>query len=59
MGWFVVGLLTQALVAHMIRTPKLSFIQGRASASLTGMAIVIMAFGIFLPMGPPLPTSSF
>lgn len=36
----------------MIRTPKLSFIQGRASASLTEMAIVIMAFGIFLPMGP-------
>lgn len=51
MGWFVVGLLTPAPVAHVIRTPKLSFIQGRASASLTVMAIVIMAFGIFLPMG--------
>ena len=51
-GWFVVGLLTQAPVAHVIRTPKLSFIQGRGWASLTEMAIVIMAFGIFLPMGP-------
>jgi len=50
-GWFVVGLLTQTLVVHMIRTPKLPFIQSRASASLTVMTILIMAFGIFLPMG--------
>jgi len=54
-GWFVVGLLTQTLVVHMIRTPKLPFIQSRASASLTVMTILIMAFGIFLPMGPLAP----
>ena len=36
----------------MIRTPKLPFIQSRASASLTVMTTLIMAFGIFLPMGP-------
>jgi len=66
-GWFVVGLLTQTLVVHMIRTPKLPFIQSRASASLTGMTIAIMAFGVFLPMGPlagyfklqPLPLNYF
>ena len=51
-GWFVVGLLTQTLVVHMIRTPKLPFIESRASASLTVMTIAIMAVGIFLPMGP-------
>ena len=51
-GWFMVGLLTQTLVVHMIRTPRLPFIQSRASASLTGMTIAIMAIGIFLPMGP-------
>ena len=54
-GWFVVGLLTQTLVVHMIRTPKLPFIQSRASAALTVMTILIMAFGIFLPMGPLAP----
>ena len=51
----MVGLLTQTLVVHMIRTPKLPFIQSRASTSLTVMTIAIMAFGIFLPMGPLAP----
>ncbi len=31
-GWFIVGLLTQTLIVHMIRTPKLPFIQSRAAA---------------------------
>jgi P-type Mg2+ transporter len=51
-GWFVVGLLTQTLVVHMIRTPKVPFIQSRAAAPLMVMTVAIMAFGIFLPMGP-------
>jgi Mg2+-importing ATPase len=51
-GWFVVGLLTQTLVVHMIRTPKLPFIESRASAPLLAMTAAIMAVGIFLPMGP-------
>jgi P-type Mg2+ transporter len=51
-GWFVVGLLTQTLIVHMIRTPKLPFIQSRASAPLLVMTGVIMAAGVFLPMGP-------
>ena len=51
-GWFVVGLLTQTLVVHMIRTPKLPFIESRAATSLTVMTLAIMAVGIFLPMGP-------
>ncbi|HXE47074.1 MAG TPA: magnesium-translocating P-type ATPase [Ramlibacter sp.] len=51
-GWFVVGLLTQTLVVHMIRTPKLPFIQSRAAAPLMVMTAAIMAVGIFLPMGP-------
>jgi Mg2+-importing ATPase len=51
-GWFVVGLLTQTLVVHMIRTPKLPFIQSRAAAPLMVMTVAIMAVGIFLPMGP-------
>ena len=51
-GWFVVGLLTQTLVVHMIRTPRLPFIESRAATSLTVMTLAIMALGVFLPMGP-------
>ncbi len=51
-GWFIVGLLTQTLVVHMIRTAKIPFIQSRASLPLMIMTGIIMAVGIFLPMGP-------
>jgi len=51
-GWFVVGLLTQTLIVHMIRTAKLPFIQSRAATPLLVMTALIMAVGIFLPMGP-------
>ncbi|WP_039050087.1 magnesium-translocating P-type ATPase [Comamonas thiooxydans] len=51
-GWFVVGLLTQTLIVHMIRTPKIPFVQSRASWPLLAATAAIMAIGIFLPMGP-------
>ena len=51
-GWFVVGLLTQTLIVHMIRTPKVPFLQSRAALPLMVMTGIIMAVGIFLPMGP-------
>jgi Mg2+-importing ATPase len=51
-GWFIVGLLTQTLIVHMIRTPKIPFIQSRAAPPLLVMTAAIMAIGIFLPMGP-------
>jgi Mg2+-importing ATPase len=51
-GWFVVGLLTQTLVVHMVRTPKLPFVQSRAAAPLMGMTLVIMAIGLWLPLSP-------
>jgi Mg2+-importing ATPase len=51
-GWFVVGLLTQTLIVHMIRTQKIPFIQSRAAWPLIIMTVIIMAIGIFLPMGP-------
>lgn len=34
-GWFVESMWSQTLVIHMIRTPKIPFIQSHASASLT------------------------
>jgi len=51
-GWFVVGLLTQTLIVHMIRTPKLPFIQSRAAWPLLIMTGLIMLIGICLPMSP-------
>ncbi len=51
-GWFVVGLLTQTLIVHMIRTPKIPFLQSLAAMPLMAMTAIIMAVGIFLPMGP-------
>ena len=34
-GWFVESMWSQTLVIHMLRTPKLPFIQSRASAPVT------------------------
>src|SRR5690606_20704614 len=51
-GWFVVGLLTQTLIVHMIRTPKVPFIQSRAAWPLMVMTVLIMTIGVVLPMSP-------
>ncbi|MCL4684752.1 magnesium-translocating P-type ATPase [Myxococcota bacterium] len=51
-GWFVVGLVTQTLIVHIIRTPKIAFIQSRAAWSLLAMTGLIIVIGILLPMGP-------
>ena len=66
-GWFVVGLLTQTLIVHMIRTPKLPFVESRAAAPLMATTLAVMVVGIALPMGPladyfklqPLPPAYF
>jgi len=67
-GWFVVGLLTQTMIVHMIRTRKIPFIQSTASPQVIGLTIVVMAMGICLPFIPfaansiglvPLPPSYF
>jgi Mg2+-importing ATPase len=51
-GWFVVGLLTETVIVHMIRTPKIPFLQSRAATPLLVMTGLIMAVALFLPMGP-------
>lgn len=51
-GWFVVGLLTQTLVVHMVRTPKLPFVQSSASTPLLAMTLAIMVIGLWLPLSP-------
>ncbi|MBF0153865.1 MAG: magnesium-translocating P-type ATPase [Magnetococcales bacterium] len=51
-GWFIEGLMTQTLVVHMIRTRKIPFIQSRPGTPLVVATSLIMAMGIFIPMGP-------
>ena len=51
-GWFVVGLLTQTLIVHMIRTPRLPWLQSGASGVLTGLTAAVMLLGLWLPAGP-------
>lgn len=47
-GQFVVGLLAQTLIVHMIRTPELPFVESRAAAPLMAMTASIMIVGIWL-----------
>jgi len=51
-GWFVVGLLTQTLIVHMIRTPKIPFVTSWASPALLVATMMVMTIGVSLPMGP-------
>ncbi len=52
-GWFVESMWSQTLVIHMIRTPKLPFVQSRASApvtllTMTGITVLtIIPFTVF------------
>ena len=48
-GWFVESLWSQTLVIHMIRTPKLPFVQSRSSLPLTVMTTLGIAVGTVLP----------
>jgi Mg2+-importing ATPase len=66
-GWFIVGLLSQTLIVHMIRTRKIPFIQSRASWQVMLSTFIIMALGIIIPFTAlgariglvPLPLSYF
>jgi len=48
-GWFVESMWSQTLVIHMIRTPKLPFIQSRASASVTLLTATGIAVLTIIP----------
>lgn len=51
-GWFVEGLLTQALIVHMIRTKRIPFIQSTAAWPMLIMTACAVSIGIALPMSP-------
>ena len=48
-GWFVESMWSQTLVIHMIRTPKLPFIQSRASLPLTFLTCTGIAVLTIIP----------
>lgn len=51
-GWFMVGLLTQTLIVHLIRTAKVPFIESRASKALLISTLLISLIGIIIPYTP-------
>lgn len=51
-GWFVLGLLSQTLIVHMIRTKKIPFIQSWASAPVVAATSLVMILGIIIPFTP-------
>lgn len=51
-GWFIVGLLSQTLIVHLIRTRRIPFIQSMASPPVLVLTVVVMALGVYLPFSP-------
>lgn len=51
-GWFVESMWSQTLVIHMIRTPKLPFLQSRASFVLTALTCLGIAALSMIPYTP-------
>ncbi len=51
-GWFVLGLLSQTLVVHIIRTRKIPFIQSTAAKPVLIMTGLVMIIGLVLPFTP-------
>ena len=48
-GWFVESMWSQTLVIHMIRTPKIPFIQSRASTELIALTFAGIALLTVIP----------
>jgi len=66
-GWFVLGLLSQTLIVHLIRTKKTPFVESTASRPVLIMTGLIMVIGLIIPFTQfglnvglqPLPLSYF
>ena len=51
-GWFVESILTQTLIVHIIRTPRIPFFQSIASLFLLFTTAFVMIIGAALPYSP-------
>ena len=47
-GWFMFGVISQTMVIHTIRTPKLPFINDRASIQLTLSTLAVIAITLLI-----------
>lgn len=54
-AWFVEGLLTQTLVVHMIRTPKIPLFQSRATWPVILGTAIVCGIGVAIPFTPIAP----
>ena len=52
--WFMIGLTTQCLIIHMIRTERIPFLQSRAHPRVMFASGIIAAIGLALPWFTPL-----
>lgn len=51
-GWFIESLWSQTIVIHFLRTPKVPFIQSRASWQVTLLTTFGIAIGTLIPYTP-------
>ena len=51
-GWFIESMWSQTMVIHMLRSPKLPFIQSRPAFSVVVTTLVAAFFVTSLPYGP-------
>lgn len=60
-GWFIESIWSQTLIIHMLRTPKIPFVQSHASLQviiLTTLGIAALTIIPFTPLGPALGLTS-
>jgi Mg2+-importing ATPase len=48
-GWFVLGLLSQTIIVHVIRTGKTPIVESRPSAVLFSLTLIISIIGVAIP----------
>ncbi len=51
-GWFIMGLISQTLVIHIIRTDKFSLIKSKASSIVIIATLLISIIGLLIPYTP-------
>ena len=51
-GWFIESMWSQTMVIHMLRSPKLPFIQSHPALSVVVVALFAVVFVTSLPYSP-------
>lgn len=51
-GWFILGLVSQTMIVHLIRTRKIPFFESTAAKPVLIMTSLVMIIGLILPFTP-------